>query len=258
MTDAGRAQIAQPGFSAAGNGLLNALIAYWPGNEASGDALDLHTNGLTLTDTNTVTSNPGKVYALARQYTRINSEYHARLGDDAQLSAGDTELTIACWVQLDYIPVGAVEYTAVSKYNTALGQREYFIGYIAGSTNRFQAWYGNSTGGSSTQLIASSFGVPIAGIWYFCVTWHDPTADKIYIQINNGVVDSKSWSGGIVDGTYPFKLGARGAGINNFNGRIGPVMFWKSAAGGGGVLTAAQRTALYNAGAGLPYASFTL
>ncbi|OQC57681.1 MAG: hypothetical protein BWX54_01134 [Verrucomicrobia bacterium ADurb.Bin018] len=35
--------------AAAGNGLLNNLIAYWPGNEASGDALDLHTNALTLT-----------------------------------------------------------------------------------------------------------------------------------------------------------------------------------------------------------------
>ena len=37
-----------------------------------------------------------------------------------------------------------------------------------------------------------------------------------------------------------------------------PTMFWKSAAGAGGVLTAAQRTALYNGGAGLTYAAFTV
>jgi len=42
-----------------------------------------------------------------------------------------------------------------------------------------------------------------------------------------------------------------------FDGRIGPIVFWKSAAGDGGVLTADQRTALYNGGAGLPYTSFT-
>jgi hypothetical protein len=34
-------------------------------------------------------------------------------------------------------------------------------------------------------------------------------------------------------------------------------MFWKSAAGGGAVLTALQRSQLYNAGAGLTYAAFT-
>jgi hypothetical protein len=42
-----------------------------------------------------------------------------------------------------------------------------------------------------------------------------------------------------------------------FSGRIGPVAMWKSAPGGGGVLTAAQRTALWNGGAGLAYADFT-
>jgi hypothetical protein len=34
-------------------------------------------------------------------------------------------------------------------------------------------------------------------------------------------------------------------------------MVWKSAPGGGGVLTAEQRTALWNDGAGLPYSEFT-
>ncbi len=56
--------------------------------------------------------------------------------------------------------------------------------------------------------------------------------------------------------------GRRGAGpgmcgAGFMDGRIGPTMFWKSAAGGGGVLTAAQRTALYNGGAGLRYDQLT-
>jgi len=46
-------------------------------------------------------------------------------------------------------------------------------------------------------------------------------------------------------------------GEYTFDGRLGPIAFWKSSAGNGGVLTAAQRTALYNGGDGLAYASFT-
>lgn len=52
-------------------------------------------------------------------------------------------------------------------------------------------------------------------------------------------------------------VGARSNYVESWIGRVGPTMFWKSAAGGGGVLTAAQRTALYNGGAGLAYANFT-
>lgn len=233
----------------AGNGLLNALIAYWPGNEANGNALDLHTNALHLTDVNTVTSNPGLVYALSRQYTAANSEYHTRPGDDALLSAGDNDFTIASWVRFDSI--GAFR-SIVSKY-LGPGNYEYYL--ILSSLNRFR-FVTSHDGTNISQVNANTFGAPIINTWYLAVAWHDSVANTINIQINNGAVDSLPHATGVFDGNTPFRL-AQTAGALYMDGRIGPTMFWKSAGGGGGVLSVEQKTALYNAGAGLPYASFT-
>ena len=92
--------------------------------------------------------------------------------------------------------------------------------------------------------------------WYFIVASHDPAANTISVQVDNGATDSVGWAFGILDGASFFGIGSTSA-LTLMDGRIGPTMFWKSAAGAGGVLTATQRTALYAAGAGLTYAAFT-
>lgn len=238
--------------AAAGNGLLNALIAYWPGDEESGALLDAHTNGLDLTDTNTVTYAAGKVYDNARQYTAANSEYHT-IADNASLSAGDNDFTIAAWVYLDSLGV----IRAIASKHATVNQLEYIL-YYRHSTTNFSFLVssdGNTTGYVIRQ--ATSFGLPNTSTWYFVVGWHDAGNNTVNIQINNGTVDSTAHSAGVYDGTDPFMVGNYGGATSYMNGRIGPVMFWKSSAGNGGVLTADQRTALYNSGNGLAYASFT-
>ncbi len=244
-------RIMTPRSAAAGNGLLNALIAYWPGNEASGNALDLHTNGLTLTDTNTVTNAAGLVYATARQYTAANTEYHTR-GDNALLSTGDVDFTIAAWAYLDS---KVVSRTIIAKMGGA-GAREYWLGYDA-TADQFRLWV-SPNGTTSNNLYATTFGSPSLSTWYLVVAWHDSVANTLNIQAQNGTVDSVAHTTGVIDGPNAFQVGIYSSSLSPWNGRIGPSMFWKSAAGAGGVLTAAQRTALYNAGAGLPYASFTV
>ena len=230
-----------------GNGLLNALIAYWPGNEASGDLLDLHSNSLTLTDTNSVTNAAGKVYATARQYTAANFEYHARAGN-ALLSTGDVDFTFATWVYLDTV---AANNAILGKYG-ALGQREYGILYpIASSRIQFRV---SNDGTNTTFVNADALGTPSASTWYLVVAWHDSVADTINIQINNGTANSAAHATGVYDSAEGFTIGY--ASVFS-SARIGPTAFWKSAAGGGGVLSADQRTALYNGGTGLAYAEFT-
>ena len=83
-------------------------------------------------------------------------------------------------------------------------------------------------------------------------------ANTVSIQLDNGTVVSTSRASArpLSDNTNDFLVGTT-IGAAYFDGRIGPLSLWKSAAGGGGVLTAAQRTALYNGGAGLAYAAFT-
>lgn len=241
--------VSAPG-GAAPNGLLNNLIAYWKLDEASGDALDAHTNGLTLTDTNTVTNAAGKVYATARQYTRANNERHRRIADDALLSAGDVELTIACWCNLDSKPA---QIGMVSKFGGA-GEYGYALIYD-NALDRFTL-YISSNGTLLNYVKADALGSPSSSVWYFLVAWHDPTTNTISIQIDNGTVNSVAHTTGIFDNTYPLWIGGW-LGTGYFNGRIGPVAMWKSAAGGGGVLSAAQRSALWAGGAGLAYANFT-
>jgi len=243
------------GAAPAGNGLLNNLIAYWPGNELNGNALDLHTNALHLTDVNTVTSAAGVVYPLARQYTAANTEHHRRPGDDALLSTGDVDFTIAAWCNADSL--GAGTYPGIATKHD--GNREYMLFYHV--PNGAFCILVSPNGVAAVELFSTA-GAAVTGAWYFVVGWHDSVANTINIQVNNGAVDSMAHATGVWDDTNRFCIGAwqitAGYTSRRWDGRIGPTMFWKSNAGLGGVLTAAQRTALFNAGAGLPYASFTL
>lgn len=232
-------------------GLLTALIAYWPGNEASGDLIDAHTNGLDLTDKNTVTNNTGKVYATARQYTAANQERHS-IADNALLSAGDVDLTLAAWV---YLTDNTNTRGIMTKFGGDNPVREYALQYNV-SVDRFRFIV---TGDNHiTWIDADNLGSPSLNTWYFVVGWHDATLDTISIQINNGTTESADHEWGINDTETYFQIGYyENTALSHWDGRIGPSALWKSAAGGGGVLTAAQRTALYNNSNGLTYAALT-
>ena len=209
------------GGAAAGNGLLNNLVAYWPGNEVAGNALDLHTNALHLTDVNTVTSNPGLSYPLARQYTLPN-EYHTRPGDDALLSTGDVDFTIACCVRLDAL---AANMTFAGKYLTVGNQREYRVQYNQ-VANRIRFLV--SSGGTAATVVtlpANTLGAPAINTWYLLIAWHDAVANTINIEVNNGGVDSLAHAAGVWDGTGAFAIGAYADPAEHMDGRIGPTMF---------------------------------
>jgi len=234
--------------SAGGNGLLNALIAYWPGNEASGNALDVHINGLHLTDYNTVTNDTGLVYATARQYTAANLEYHRR--DSYSFAGEDNDLTVAGWVYL----------ATKAAFRFAFGNAyQSYAVIFEGGPDRY-VWRGKTMPNGWWATTAISFGSPPLATWTFIVAWHDAVNDEVCVQINDGTVDSVANANGIrntgIDRKFVIGRDVDSGGWH-WNGRVGPTAFWKSGAGGGGVLTAAQRTALYNGGAGLPYTSFT-
>ena len=245
-----------PGAPPASNGLLNNLIAYWPGDEVAGNALDAHTNALHLTDINTVTSNPGNVYLLARQYTRANVEYHRHI-DDPLLSCGNTDITWAAWVYLGSKP--GTQMRIMAKHDGAsIAGSEYALSWI-NTTDRFRL-EGYLSPATTPTVSATTFGAPALGTWYLVIAHHDAVNDQLGISVNDGVIDTAALVGGLNDTVTVFNIGNwanNGAGTNCWDGRIGPSAMWKSAAGGGGVLTAAQRTALYNGGAGLTYAELT-
>lgn len=227
--------------SGGGNGLLTNLISYWKLDEASGNAADAHGSN-TLTDNNTVTSDTGLTYALARQFTYANDEYLS-CASNASLQTGDIDFTFIGQMRLSDITTDS--HALCEKW---AGGNEYIIRFSL-SDNAFQ--FIVNDGGGNVSVLASTFGVPSINTWYIIAAWHDATANTINIQINNGAVDSTSHTTGVATGAADFVVGGRGTGADDMDGRIGPNVFWKR------VLDSTARTAVYNSGTLLPYASFT-
>lgn len=239
------------------NGLLKSLIGFWPSTEAAGanNLLDLHTNALTFTQVGSPGSAAGKVYSAARSFS--GSGQYATRADGTQVSTGDVDFTWAMWVYLSTVTATLM---FVDKGAAGASQKEYNISwnYTDFTPNsRFQFTV-SSNGTANTNLFATTFGAASASTWYFLLCQHDSVANTIGISVNNGTLDTSAYSSGVRDGTSAVWFGRLvDVDYGAFNGRMGPIMMWKSAAGGGGILSANQKAMLYNSGAGLPYASFT-
>jgi len=216
--------------------LTDNLISYWSLEETSGTRVDAHSTN-DLTDNNTVTSATGKI-GTAASFVAANSEYLS-IADNAALSTGDIDFTIACWVYFDSL--SWYEWV-VSKDNG--GSREYGI-YYDPFDQRLKMYV--FSGGSITEEKADVLGLPSVSTWYFVVGWHDATNNTLNIQVNDGTVDSASYSAGVNDASAPFTVGT-GTGGLYMDGRVDELGVWKR------VLTAGERTELYNSGSGRDYA----
>lgn len=226
--------------------LTDSLVEYWPLDEASGNRAGAHAS-LTLTDNNTVLSATGKVYALAGDFESTASESLSR-ADEAALSVGNIDFTIAAWAQLE--SKGANRTIAAKADNGGAGNVEWQIIFYTGQ-DRINFQVNSATGfANKTEIRADSFGSPALATWFLVVAWHDATANTINIQVDNGSVDTSSYTFGSWDSGAPFWVGNNDF-VEHWDGLLGPVMFWKR------VLTSDERNQLWNGGAGLTYAGFT-
>lgn len=223
--------------------LLTNLISYWKLDEASGtrfDSVVASANDLTNNGSTQVAGKIGNAVSLAS----ASSQWLAA-PSNASLQTG-VSFTIAAWVYLTDI---AGNYTIASKYQGG-GQNEwalYFNQSDHAPTNRF-SFGASSNGSTATFLDATTFGAPSATTWYLVIAWYDSVAQTINIQVDNGTADSVAFTGGMFSGTSEFDIG-RLLTLYYMNGRVDEVGFWKGA-GSAGVLTATQRTNLYNSGNG--------
>jgi cell division septation protein DedD len=230
------AQAARP--TAPTNPGTTGLVAWWSLDETSGTRNDSHgTNH--LTDNNTVTYTTG-VKNNAGNFTSAQSEWLS-IADNAALSAGDIDFTVGTWV---YLKDKNAYYAIVGKRSTgdAVGL-EYGIRYVTAG-DRFEF---GITDASNNVGVALSSSAPSAGTWYFILVWHDATANTINIQVNDGAVSSTAWSTGIKDSAAPFKLGQSFNGGQHLNGYEDEAFVYKR------VLTADERSWLYNSGSGRSY-----
>ena len=176
--------------------------------------------------------------------TQLNgtSQYYS-IADNASLSAGDIEFEVGAWVYLD--SKNAHYYPIIAKWS---GSGAYaFVLWWDHVTDKFLFCVDND--GSGVRVEVTSASSPNVGQWYFVRGWHDPTANKVYISVNNQAVpDEAVLDGGIYNDAGNFTIGKSSGGINCFGGRIDQPYVKK------GISTPTQATALYNNGEGVQWA----
>lgn len=213
--------------------LLTGLVAYWALESTAGT--DATGRGNTLSPVNTPTAVAGKV-GNGANLVAASSQYYT-IADNADLSMGDIDFTIAGWLKATTLPAAA---TLFGKWASG-GTKEYWVGTLGTAANFFVSSDGSASTSKASATTLST------GTWYLVICWHDSVNNTINIQVNNGTVDSAAYASGVFDGAEPFRIGAMSLPNNFQNGIIDEVGVWKR------VLTAGERTALYNAGAGITY-----
>lgn len=224
--------------------LIDSLIAYWPLDEENGgDALDVFgDNNLTL---NGASASVAGLISGARDF-EIDSAGFFERADNAALSTGDITFSFAIWVKLESKPAAIMGIAGKGGGTGGADDNEWGL-YWNNSTDRFT--FGVYDGVSSSGSIAAdTFGAPSTGTWYLLIVEHNATANTITIQVNNGTIDSASYSSGSNDSANSFKLGIFAGSSRYWDGLMEGAGFWKRA------LTTDERTELYNAGAGRTWA----
>lgn len=207
-----------------------------PGHTPTIDGSDSQTPAITVTAAATLR---GLTINGAHALGAASSQYWS-IADNAALSMGDIDFTVCAWVYLD-TKVSARPVCGKGDYSLAKNA-EYQLEYSSG-VDRLRFTVGNGT--TSGSVDANNLGSPSTATWYCVIAWHDATANTINISVNDGTTNSASYSGGSQNTAGHFVIGTFATYLTNyFNGRIDNVAIAKS------VLTAAQRTAFYNAGVG--------
>lgn len=219
--------------------LIDNLVAYWKLDEASGNAIDSHSNGLTLTDTNTVGSAAGKINT-GRQFDRASNRYFTR-ASESLLQFGNVNFTISFWVKFLSISTGQ---QLVAKRNGS-SSREVEIS-LNGVSNKiaFELFNGSST----TIAIVTTAAAVSAGPWFHIVARHTAST-WINLKINDGAAVTASDVGTAGTNSTAFTVGnfASGTSTTAADAIIDELAIWKR------TLSDAEVTAVYNSGNGLAY-----
>lgn len=238
----GKSQIAQ----ASENGLLSNLLAYWPLSEATGDALDLSGNGRTLSHVNDPGANTGKVYLTAREFAPANTEYFTR--SDAALYGG-ASMTVAIWFN-------AYALETTPNYHMLIDNLAYGGGWAIGAWGGVTAMSVFFQVGKGGGLYYTASHCSLLGDhqneWHLYIAWLDYNAKTSYSELNTVAGEVRTDVAFATSGSSYVRFGTKRAVDGQWwSGMIGPIAMWSA------VLTADQRIALWNEGAGLAFADFT-
>ena len=187
---------------------IPSLAAYWPLQEASGNAIDAGSNGLNLTASASnpgTTTGPGTVRLPAARSLSGSTQFFTR-ADTALLRANATGFGVFAWVNLS--SKAADSYLMV-KGNA--NQLEYALSY-AQSLNRFYFSAHNGVATLVGEASANALGSPSTGVWYFLAGWFDSVTSKVYISVNAQAVPDEGAAAGSPGGNVAaFSIGKYGS-----------------------------------------------
>ena len=231
--------------------LTDNCVAYWKLDESSAGSSQVNrvdeVSGHTLTDINTTASGTGKI-GNGADFEEGNNEA-LNMADHADLSFGNEDFSLAVWVNMES---DSDDNYVVSKWDFGANDREWSILYDF-SDDRF-CFDISSNGTAYQREKADNLGAPSTSTWYFIVAWHDADANTMNIQVNNGTVDSASYSSGCNDNISKVGVGCchnSGNPASTMDGIVDEFGVWSR------VLSESERTQLYNGGNGLTYPFIT-
>lgn len=197
-------------------------------DSGAGTAYATDSAGTTVTferdfvDIISITPTPSGIQRVAEFFDVSNT--YLSIADNASLSMGDIDMTIAGWF---YFYGKSRDMALMGKWTTTGNQREYLLHYVTASdVLRFSV---SNDGSASTVVSASNLGTLPLNTWLYIVAWHDSINNEIGIQVNGITANTAAHTTGIFNGSSSFEIGAREAGTENFDGRAANAAVWKRA-----------------------------
>lgn len=225
--------------------MLTSMVSHWALDENDG-ALRLDSHGSNdLTDVNMVTRAAPVVSNLV-----FSAHFDSAIESSLQTSASASTLSvgqhdpfsIGGWVKFRLNSSEELDLTGLVGKWSAVGFFDYLV-FFDGVNLRFHV---SNNGSSNISVVAP--GIIVADVPYLVMAWHDPVADNIAIQINNGAITTTAHATGVnsVPGAA-FHVGRNFEGFVFHTGELDTWSFWSR------LLTPAERTTYFNAGAGRAY-----
>ncbi len=215
-------------------------VGYWAKDEESGTRFDSR-NSNDLTDVNTVGFAAGK-QSNAADFNAGFSETLS-IAENASMALGDIDFAFAAWVYPHAINNTPIFGQIVN--DGAVATIPFDLHTRAAAGNVWALIVGN--GATGALLSAGPLSVD-TNTWQYNIAWHDATANTINITKNNGAVQNAAYSGGSYAGGVPFYFGSNRGVTDFYDGLIDEAILWKNY-----IPTSADRTWLYNSGAGRNY-----
>jgi hypothetical protein len=205
--------------------LLAGLVSYWKLDETSGTRFD-------SAGANNLSDNGGVGFATGKIGNSAEFDTTNYLSTNTVLSSGP--FTVSCWIYADTVtqPAGGI----VNRYDNSVPADRAWTSLI---TNDDISFVIQPTALSIPNVVS-------AATWHLFIFWYDDTAQEMGIQFDTTIQTTPHTTGYLVT-NVDFTVGSRANGGTAFDGRIDEVGIWSR------VLTASERTQLYNSGAGLTY-----